>query len=120
MNNQILSTRILEPYNILQITIRNSYNEGILVESIITHEIPPCTFDHENWTDTTPDDYEIIALKEAVSNHMQNWSHEIKEAYKTEYLKTYTPRLLGGVKPLKYDEIEAALDELIQADKTTL
>jgi hypothetical protein len=120
MNSKLLNIEILQPYSILKVTISNSLKTtAALVESVVVYEIPPCSYDGEMWKDTSADDYEPLALKAAIADHISIWTEDIKEAYKVEFLKTYVHRIRQDpdyVSKLNYYEIESVLDNLIKND----
>jgi hypothetical protein len=102
--------KLITPHNILSITVSNSI-------STVTYEIPPCEFDGINWVNTVPEQFEDTTLQQAIIEVLPYWTTDIKNSYKSEFLNTYTPRPQVAVIPLKYYEIEAALNELINNDQ---
>ncbi len=117
-----MNVEYIDPYKIAKFTVTKYSLEpdSSFLQTTITYEIPPGEMDPTTgWVDFMADSFDDPDIKEAIAIAVNEWTPEVRAAYKAHVMETYVPPNTGTTSALSYDQIDALLNDVIANDGTS-
>lgn len=114
-----MNIEYIEPYKIAKFNVNKSFveSDGSFVQITVTYEIPPGEMNPvTGWIDYNVDSFDDPDIKEAIAIAVNEWTPEVVSAYKAHVMETYVPTPSNANATLSYDQIDAALNNIIASD----